>query len=135
MSKDTHLELADLNLLLSAPRSFIHKLEVEAKTAEEALRAAELGADVIMLDNMPSEEVKRVHEELERRGLRGKVILEASGGIDERNIALYAPYVDVISVGKLTHSAPALDMSLEVRPSAVPVGLLGYGRLGLRWQS
>jgi len=130
MVKDTHLELADLNLLFSAPRSFIHKLEVEAKTAEEVLRAVELGADIVMLDNMPPEEVRRVHEELERRGLRGRVILEASGGIDERNIALYAPYVDVISMGRLTHSAPALDMSLEVRPSAVPVGLLGYGRLG-----
>jgi len=132
MIKDTHLSLVPLERALSAPRSFIHRLEVEVGSVEEALRAVELGADVVMLDNMPPEDVAKVHEELVRRGLRGRVMLEASGGVDERNITLYAPYVDVVSVGRLTHSAPALDMSLEVRrpPAAVPVGLMGYGRLG-----
>jgi nicotinate-nucleotide pyrophosphorylase (carboxylating) len=81
---------------------------------EDAVRAAELGFDVVMLDNMTPEEVRRVAEELERRGLRRRVLLGASGGINEDNIHLYAPYVDVMPIGRITHSAPALDMSLEV---------------------
>jgi len=82
---------------------------------EDAIRAAELGADIIMLDNMSPREIESVIRELERRGLRRRVIVEASGGINLENIEEYAATgVDIISLGMLTHSAPSCDISLEV---------------------
>ncbi|MEM0484311.1 carboxylating nicotinate-nucleotide diphosphorylase [Pyrobaculum aerophilum] len=128
--KDNHRKFIPLEHMASSKRPFVHKAEVEVNTAEDAVRAAEMGFDIIMLDNMTPEEVERAAKLLAERGLRGRVILEASGNITEDNIHLYAPYVDVISVGRLTHSAPALDMSLEVYDDKVKVGLIGYGRLG-----
>lgn len=95
--------------------SFSHKIEIEVSSIEDALKAAELGADIIMLDNMSPEDIKLVINELKRRGLRDKVILEASGRINLENIEEYASTgVDVISLGILTHSAPSCDISLEL---------------------
>jgi nicotinate-nucleotide pyrophosphorylase (carboxylating) len=95
-----------------APQGLI--IEVEVATPEEALAAAEGGADVIMLDNMNPDEMRRV------RGLiRKDVKLEASGGITLANVrAVAQARVDIISVGALTHSAPALDFSLELETKA-----------------
>ncbi len=96
--------------------SFTKKVEVEVGSVKEALEAAEAGADIVMLDNMNVEEVKAVVGEFAEKGYRGKVLLEASGNIDETNIAEYAGTgVDVISIGALTHSPKALDMSLEIK--------------------
>ena len=68
-----------------------------------------------MLDNMSVKETKRTIEALEDRGLREKVVIEVSGRIDEKNILEYAELgPDVISVGALTHSVRAADISLEV---------------------
>lgn len=130
MFKDNHKAFATLEGLAKARTSFIYKREIEISSVEEAVKAAELGFDVVMLDNMSPEEVKKVSEILEAKGLRRRVILEASGGITEDNVHFYAPYVDVISIGRLTHSAPALDMSLEISDTRFRVGLIGYGRLG-----
>jgi len=99
-------------------------------SAEEAVEEARLGFEIIMLDNVTPEEVAKAHQMLQVLGLRERVVLEASGGIDENTAPLYAPYVDVVSMGKLTHSAPALDMSLEIRPAKARVGLIGFGALG-----
>jgi nicotinate-nucleotide pyrophosphorylase (carboxylating) len=84
-------------------------VEVEVGTAEEALEAAEAGADIIMLDNVAPDEMHRV------RGLiPGHIKLEASGGINLKNVRAAAQAgVDIISIGALTHSAKALDFSLE----------------------
>jgi len=96
--------------------SFTKKVEVEVRSMEEALEAAEAGADIVMLDNMRVKEVKRVVDEFAKRGYRGKVLLEASGKINEKNIMEYAKAgVDVISIGAITHSPRALDMSLEIK--------------------
>ncbi|MCL7395757.1 MAG: carboxylating nicotinate-nucleotide diphosphorylase [Thaumarchaeota archaeon] len=95
--------------------SFVQKVEVETSTIEEAIKAAESGVDIIMLDNMKSEEVAKVVEELKRRGLREKVLIEVSGGITSENILEYAKLdVDIISCGYITMSSRASDMSLEV---------------------
>ena len=95
--------------------SFTKKVEVEVSTPEEAVEAARSGADVIMLDNMPPDEVRRALELLEKEGLRKRVLVEASGGITPENVAEYAAAgVDIVSSGYLTHSARALDMSLKV---------------------
>lgn len=118
--KDNHLRLFKDNVAsaLKAARretSFAHKIEIEVKKAEDAVTAAEYGADIIMLDNMTISEVKKSISALEKAGLRSRVLLEVSGGISLENIAEYARTgVDVISVGRITHSAPALDMSLEI---------------------
>ena len=118
--KDNHLRLFGDNAAsaLKAARretSFSHKIEIEIKKEKDAYIAAEYGADIVMLDNMTVSEVKKIVSGLEKRGLRSKVLLEVSGGIDLENIGEYAKTgVDILSVGRITHSAPALDMSLEI---------------------
>ncbi len=118
MIKDNHKRIAGglKEAIRRAKRkSFSMKLEVEVETPEEALIAAQEGADIVMLDNFTPEEVRRTVELLEKAGLRAKVILEASGGITIENIMEYAKTgVDVISSGFITKSARALDISLEV---------------------
>ena len=86
------------------------KLEVEVTTMAEALEAAEAGADILLLDNMKLNEIKQVVSRL-----KGQVRLEASGGITLENVrAVALTGVDIISIGALTHSARALDFSLEL---------------------
>lgn len=96
--------------------SFTNKIEVEVSNTKDALVAAEAGADIIMFDNMQPSEIKKAVTALQKNKLREKVILEASGGITLQNIAEYAKTgVDVISVGALTHSAPALNINLRIK--------------------
>lgn len=86
------------------------KIEVEVSSLDELDEAMAAGADVVLLDNMSPEMVGAA---VARAG--GKVVLEASGGIDLSNVRRYAETgVDLISVGALTHSAPNVDLSLEV---------------------
>ena len=92
----------------NAPRDA--RIEIEVDTVPQALEAAEAGADVIMLDNMSPNEMKQVAELVPEQ-----VKLEASGGIgldNVRDVAMTG--VDFISVGAITHSAKALDFSLEL---------------------
>ncbi|MEA3254628.1 MAG: carboxylating nicotinate-nucleotide diphosphorylase [Candidatus Altiarchaeota archaeon] len=117
--KDNHLKLfggVDEALRVAKREtSFTHKIEIEVNTLSDAVLAAKSGVDVVMLDNMSVGEVRKVVSALEEINLRGDVILEASGGITPRNISDYAKSdVDVVSIGALTHSAPALDFSLEI---------------------
>jgi len=92
----------------NAPKGI--RVEVEATSLQEALDAAGAGADMILLDNMPPEEMKRVVSMLPRH-----VKTEASGGIMLENVRAAAlSGVDVISVGALTHSTKALNVSLEL---------------------
>jgi nicotinate-nucleotide pyrophosphorylase (carboxylating) len=68
-----------------------------------------------MLDNFSPKQVKDTIESLKKAGFFGKILLEASGGITEKNLLEYAAtQVDVISLGELTHSVKALDISLEI---------------------
>jgi len=120
--KDNHLELAgSVGACVRRAKervSFTKKVEVEVTTAEEAVEATEAGADIVLLDNMTPKEVGGCLTLLMRRGLRDRVLVEASGGIRKENLASYAKTgVDVISVGAITHSASAIDMSLEMRAS------------------
>lgn len=89
-------------------------VEVEVRSVEEALEASEAGADVVMLDNMEIEEMRRAVELV-----KGRALLEASGGITLDNVRAVAETgVDFISVGAITHSPRALDISLEVEKMA-----------------
>ena len=95
--------------------SFTHKIEIEVNNIDDAILAAGTGADIIMLDNMPVTDVREAVSGLKRNNLRNRVIVEASGGINLENIGEYAKTgVDVISIGAITHSAPALDFSLDL---------------------
>lgn len=93
----------------NAPHTF--KVEVEVTDLDQLREAIAAGADVVLLDNMPRELMREAVE----IG-RGKVIFEASGGVTLDNVREIAETgVDLISVGALTHSAAALDISLELR--------------------
>ncbi len=90
-------------------------VEVEVSTAQEAVDAAEAGADIIMLDNMNPDEMHRVVSLIP-----GRIKTEASGGITLDNLGAAAMTgVDVISIGALTHSPKALDISLELEPQTL----------------
>ncbi|MBR5504307.1 MAG: carboxylating nicotinate-nucleotide diphosphorylase [Methanobrevibacter sp.] len=103
------LDLAKENI------SFSKKIEIEVETADDAVIAAENGADIIMLDNMSPDEAKDTLDILVQKGLRDKVLIEISGGITEENILDYAPLdVDIISLGSLTHQASSLNFSLDM---------------------
>jgi nicotinate-nucleotide pyrophosphorylase (carboxylating) len=95
--------------------SFSKKVEVEVANVADALKAVEAGADIVMLDNFSPKQVTETVEEFKKAGFFGKTTLEVSGGITEQNIIEYASaHVDFISIGTLTHSVKALDMSLEI---------------------
>jgi nicotinate-nucleotide pyrophosphorylase (carboxylating) len=85
-------------------------VEVEVRTVSEALEAVEAGADIVMLDNMNLEDMRKAV-----KSIRGRALIEASGGITLDNVRAVAETgVDFISIGALTHSAKALDISLEL---------------------
>lgn len=92
------------------------RVEVEVTTLEELDQALAAGADVILLDNMST---ATMAEAVQRAN--GQALLEASGGITLANVREIAETgVDLISVGALTHSAPALDISLDLNVSSEP---------------
>ena len=97
--------------------SFVKKVEVEVENPEDALTAINAGADIVMLDNFPPEKIRETVELIRQKNLRDKVIIEASGNISLENISEFGKTgVDVISMGCITHSAPALDFSLKIEP-------------------
>ena len=119
--KDNHLRAGEARgagiaeLIREARGAVAHTLRVEVEVTDEegARSAAAAGADVILLDNMSPREMREV---VERAG-DGRVLFEASGGITLETVgAVAASGVDLISSGALTHSAPALDVALDVAP-------------------
>ena len=95
--------------------SFSKKIEIEVENAEDAVIAAENGADIIMFDNMSPKEAQDTLDILIKNDLRENVLIEISGGITEDNILDYAPLdVDIISLGSLTHQASSLNFSLDM---------------------
>lgn len=117
--KDNHLKIAGnvINAVKQAKQvaSFAKKIEVEVTTSTDAVDAAKAGADIIMLDNMKPRQIKETMKALQSQKLRAKVLIELSGGITENNILQYAATKpDIISLGALTESPKAIDMSLEI---------------------
>ena len=104
------LERAHLNRRGEQP------IEIEVRSLEELEQALDHGAEMILLDNMSVADAKRAVERCSRLGRR--LPLECSGGITLENVRAYSETgVDFISVGSLTHSAMAMDMSLRVAPA------------------
>lgn len=86
------------------------KIEVEVKSAEEAMEAADAGADIIMLDNMGIGDMRKTV-----KLLKGRCLIEASGGVHLETVrAIAETGVDIISVGALTHSPRALDINMKL---------------------
>jgi nicotinate-nucleotide pyrophosphorylase (carboxylating) len=117
--KDNHIKIArSVEKAVKTAKekaSFSKKIEVEVSNVEEALAAAKAGADIIMLDNFSLNQVKMAVERLRNAGFLSKVLLEASGRITAENIVAYASTgVDIVSLGEITHSPRALDISLEI---------------------
>jgi nicotinate-nucleotide pyrophosphorylase (carboxylating) len=117
--KDNHLALVPLGIAIRAAKmgTAYKKIEIEVETPENALFAAKAGADIIMLDNMSPGQITRTIKVLKSEGLRDRVIIELSGGIDESSLTQYAALnVDVISLGVLTHSVRNFSVNLEIIP-------------------
>jgi len=91
-------------------------IEIEVRSLEELEKALEHGAETVLLDNMPVDDVRKAVERC--ASLEKRLPLECSGGITLENVRAYADTgVDFISVGALTHSAVAVDMSMRVVPA------------------
>ncbi len=118
MIKDNHIRIYGMDEAYEVAKDagFVKKIEIEVENVGDAVRAAKLGADVIMFDNMDVRSIKEAVSVLDDKKLRDSVILESSGGISADNLAEYAETgVDVISLGMITHSARWLDFSLNIR--------------------
>jgi nicotinate-nucleotide pyrophosphorylase (carboxylating) len=113
--KDNHIEAAGgITAALKAQRKRLPhtlKIEVETKNLREVKEALACGADIIMLDNMTMDAMKKAVD-----FVAGRALLEASGNINLQRVAeIAATGVDLISVGELTHSVRAADISLNVK--------------------
>ena len=87
------------------------KIEVETRNLDEVKEAVKAGADIIMLDNMDCDTMKKAVEIID-----GKALTEASGGITDETIpGVAACGVDIISIGALTHSVQAFDISMKMK--------------------
>ena len=115
--KDNHIaaagSLTKAVQLCRAAAPHTAKIEVEAGTMAEVREACRAGAGVILLDNMTPAEVRAAVVVI-----AGRATVEVSGGVRYETLRDYAqPGVDVISIGALTHSAPAADLSLTILPA------------------
>ncbi len=113
--KDNHVALAGgIRPAVERARAYVGhlvKIELEVDSLEQLAEALELKVDVVLLDNMSLETLREAV-----RMAKGKALTEASGGITPQTApAVAATGVDMISVGWLTHSSPALDVALDVR--------------------
>ncbi|WP_248518327.1 carboxylating nicotinate-nucleotide diphosphorylase [Salinarchaeum laminariae] len=115
MVKDNHVAELGMGAAIERFReraSFATKIEVEVEEVEDAPRAAEAGADIVLLDNMAPATVEEAVDLVAES--EADALLEASGGITVETVPEYATTgVDVLSMGSLTHSAPSLDFSFR----------------------
>jgi nicotinate-nucleotide pyrophosphorylase (carboxylating) len=116
MIKDNHIAIErSLISLIKKTKKKYKKFEVEVENTSDAVLAAKEGATIIMLDNFTPAQIKKTIKTLKDQKLRGKVMLEASGGINSNNISEYGKTgVDIISIGSITNSVKGIDMSLEI---------------------
>jgi len=116
MIKDNHIAINNsLESLIKKAKKKYKKFEVEVENIPDMILAAKSGASIIMLDNFTPVQIKKAITVLKNEKLRSGVLLEASGGINSKNISKYGETgVDIISVGSITNSVKGIDMSLEI---------------------
>ncbi len=117
--KDNHAALAGgVGAAVERARGAVghlHKIEIEVSTEGDLREAIKFGADILLLDNLSPEETARMVKIA--RELAPQIVLESSGGMTLENVRAYAEAgVDLISVGALTHSARAMDISFKIQP-------------------
>jgi nicotinate-nucleotide pyrophosphorylase (carboxylating) len=115
--KDNHIEAAGgikkAIALVKGTMSHLMKIEVEVKNLKELKDAIDAGADIVMLDNMEVEEIKSAVTFAREK--KQDIVIEVSGGVRLENVReLALTGVDYISVGALTHSAKAMDISMKI---------------------
>ena len=117
--KDNHVALAG-GVATAVERAresvgHLHKVEVEVSSERDLREAVRAGADILLLDNQTPEETARLVRLA--RELSPDVLLESSGGITLENVRAYAEAgVDLVSIGAITHSARATDISFKIQP-------------------
>jgi len=114
MIKDNHIKAAGsiTNAVAKIKAVIGHtpKIEVETTNLDEVKEALKAGADIIMLDNMTPDQIRACKKEI-----AGRAITEVSGGVNQTNLEEFCQTgADVISMGALTHSVPAKDLSLKI---------------------
>jgi nicotinate-nucleotide pyrophosphorylase (carboxylating) len=120
MIKDNHISISgSVRKAVAQVRSaagFVTKIEVECRNLDEAREAAHSGADIIMLDNFKPQELEYCSKWLKANF--PSILVEASGGINEDNVGLYAkPTVDIISLSSLVQGYQTVDYSMKVLTS------------------
>ena len=115
MLKDNHIDakggITEAVIALREKIGHTVKIEVETRTLAEVEEAVSVGADIIMLDNMDNETMKRAVEIVD-----GKALLEASGNLTKERLRSVAELgVDILSIGALTHSVTAFDISMKIK--------------------
>jgi nicotinate-nucleotide pyrophosphorylase (carboxylating) len=121
--KDNHLALIPIRDAIARAKaaSAYRKIEIEVENAHDAVAAARAGADILLLDNMIPDRVRETISDLETAGLRGRVIIELSGGITAETIREYARTgADLISLGALTHTVRNFSVTLEILHERLP---------------
>src|SRR5688572_1396409 len=116
--KDNHITLAGgVTEAVNAAKNaagHLHKIEVEITNWAQLREAIDAGADIVMLDNQTPEEAAKLVQM--SRGMNPTVLIEASGGMSLERVRAFAEAgVDMISVGRLTHSARAVDISFKIQ--------------------
>ena len=92
------------------------RIEVEVERLDQITEAIEGGADIIMLDNMDNDTMRRAIEEIRAHRRGDDIVIEGSGNIDRKRLATLGDLgLDVVSAGALTHSAPAADISMRLQ--------------------
>lgn len=116
--KDNHLKVVpSIEKALERAKKSKHaqngkKVEIEVESLEDAIKAVNSGADIVMLDNMSPKDAKKAYLKIKEKN--PEVMVEISGGVNPDNIEKYAEHADMISLGYLTHSVKARDFSLEI---------------------
>lgn len=118
--KNNHLALLPVEEAVRRARAArAGPVQVEVRTAREALRAVAAGADALLLDNLSPTKARQVIRRIRTQGGVGRIPIELSGGITERTLPSYRRTgADAASLGALTHSAPALPFHLTMRARA-----------------
>ncbi|MDI6916497.1 MAG: carboxylating nicotinate-nucleotide diphosphorylase [Thermoplasmatales archaeon] len=111
--KDNHIKIVgSVEECIKRAKKTGKEIEIEVENIDDAVKAANAGADIIMFDNFKPEDVKKAYKKIKE--INKNIKIEISGGITPKNIAEYAKYADVISLGMLTHSVKSIDFSLEI---------------------
>lgn len=113
MIKDNHLAvLRGLDNTLERIKERSRPVEIEVENLEDALKCANAGVEIIMLDNFTPEDAEAAYKAIKE--INEKAVVEVSGGINADKIDKYCRHADIISVGYITQSAKAIDFSMEI---------------------